>query len=139
MAGLTLDTGALIAADKDDPRLWLYVRIAGSRGVVPTIPAAALAQAWRGPRSARLAQLLAACEVEPLDESLAKKTGLILARSVTTNVVDASVVAGAHLRGDQILTTDPNDLRRLAAGGVDVIDLRLLSQKRPLKRSRRKR
>ncbi len=126
MAGLTLDTGALIAAERNDRAFWAFWKEASERGVVPVVPAAALAQAWRSPRQARLAQVVKACFVEPLEESLAGAAGELLGRAKAYDVVDAAVVAGAAGRGDAVLTSDPRDLRRLAAvaiGTVQVIKL----------------
>jgi predicted nucleic acid-binding protein len=82
---------------------------------VPVIPAAALAQAWRDPRQARLARLVNACSIEPLDEPLAKTAGELCAKAGASDVIDASVVASAARRGDPVLTTDPDDLRHLAS------------------------
>jgi hypothetical protein len=126
VGGLTLDAGALIAAERNDRSFWAFWKEASGRGVVPVIPAPALAQAWRGPRSARVAQVVKACWVEPLDEGLAKAVGELLGRARTSDVVDAAVVAGAAQRGDAVLTSDARDLRRLAAvagGTVEVIKL----------------
>lgn len=139
MAGLTLDAGALIAAERNDRRFWTFWRVAMSRDVVPTVPATALAQVWRGSKSARLAQILAWCEIDALDEPMAKRTGLLLGRSRTVDIVDASVVAGALLRGDYVLTTDPDDLSAFgpARGRPKILDLRELparSSKKPRRR-----
>ena len=125
MAGLTLDAGALIAADRNDRSFWAFWKEASVRGVVPVIPAPALAHAWRTPHQARLAQVVKACWVEPLDETLARSAGELCGRARTSDVVDAAVVAGAAQRGDAVLTSDPRDLRRLAAivGAVEVIKL----------------
>ena len=125
MAGLTLDAGALIAAERNDRAFWAVFKEATLREVVPVIPAPALAQAWRGSRQARLAQVLKACWVEPLDEPLAKQAGELCGRAKTTDVVDAAVVASAARRGDAVATSDPKDLRRLAAivGSVELIKL----------------
>jgi len=126
VAGLTLDTGALIAAERNDREFWAFFKEASEREVVPVIPAPVLAQAWRSPRQARLAQVVKACFVEPLEESLAKTAGELLGRAKVSDVVDAAVVAGAAGRGDVVLTSDPRDLRRLAAvavGTVEVIKL----------------
>ena len=122
---LTLDTGALIAADRNDRSFWAFWKEALVRGVVPVIPAPALVKAWRNPRHARLAQVVKACWVEPLEETLAKSAGELCGRARTSDVVDAAVVAGAARRGDAVLTSDPRDLRRLAAivGAVEVIKL----------------
>src|SRR6185369_6994418 len=108
MAGLTLDAGALLAADRGDRRFWALWKEALRRDVDVTVPAAALAQAWRSGKNARLAMVLAACVVEKLDEPLAKSSGALCARSGTADIVDASVVASAARRGDDVVTTDPD-------------------------------
>ena len=65
MAGLTLDSGALIAHERGDPCAREILRLAFERGHVPTIPAVAVIEAWRGgTRTARLAKLLKVCIVE---------------------------------------------------------------------------
>lgn len=129
MAGLTLDTGALIAADRNDRRFWASWKEAERRDVDVTVPAAVVAQAWRGPRSARMAMLLAACVVESLDRFLAMETGALCGRSATSDVVDASLIVGAGRRSDDVLTSDPEDLTHLAAslpGVGNILDLKRL-------------
>lgn len=84
------------------------------------IPSAALAQAWRSHRQARLAQVVNACVVDPLDERLAKMAGELCGMSNTRDIVDAAVVVSAARRGDAILTSDPRDLRRLASHAPEV-------------------
>ncbi len=123
MAGLTLDTGALIAADRNDREFWAFFKEASEREVVPVIPAPVLAQAWRSSRQARLAQVVNACFVEPLEESLARTAGELLGRAKVSDVVDAAVVASAAGRGDIVLTSDPRDLRRLAAVAVGTVEI----------------
>src|SRR5438874_13794992 len=125
LAGLTLDTGALIAADRNDRSFWSFWAETVARGIVPVIPAGALAQAWRGPRQARLAQVVNACVVDPLDEALAKSAGELCGKAKLADVVDAAVVASAARRGDAILTADPRDLRRLASYTPDVEIIKL--------------
>ena len=50
--------------------------VAYARGLVPTIPAVALAEVWRGDaKDARVARLLKACSIEALDERLARAAG----------------------------------------------------------------
>ena len=53
--------------------------------------------------------------IEALDESGARVVGQLLARSNTTDVVDASVVAGALRRGDAVVTSDQRDIETLAS------------------------
>ena len=113
-AGLTLDAGALIAAEKGERVIWRYFKEAVGRGARVTVPAPALEQAWRG-NSPQVARLLAGCDVEVLDEVRAKRTGELLAKARRSDVVDAMVVLGAVARGDAILTSDPDDIRGLVA------------------------
>lgn len=82
------------------------------RGVTVTVPAAVVAQVWRG-NAVVFARVLLGCEVEDLTEEGAKRVGRLLAASRTTDVVDASVVAGAAARRDAIVTSDRRDIDRL--------------------------
>ncbi len=113
--GVTYDTGALIAADRGERRIWARHRALLIRREVPTVPAPVLAQAWRGtPRQANLARLLAGCDIEALDDTRAKATGAVAARAGTSDIVDATVVEGALRRHDRIISSDPDDLRSIA-------------------------
>lgn len=116
MTGVTYDAGALIGAERDDRVVWLQHRRALERRVRPTVPAAVLAQAWRGGPQPRLSRLLRGCRVEELTEEAARAAGAALARSGTGDVVDAIVVTGAKARHDAVVTSDPDDLKRIATG-----------------------
>ncbi|MBA3604608.1 MAG: twitching motility protein PilT [Actinomycetota bacterium] len=84
--------------------------------VVPVVPAAVVAQAWRGGRrQARLARFLTGCNIDALDEHQARSAGELLARAGTTDVVDACVVEGALRRRDLVVSSDIDDLSQLAA------------------------
>jgi hypothetical protein len=48
VAGLTLDAGALIAYERGQERIRKILAVSYERGFVPTIPAVALAEVWRG-------------------------------------------------------------------------------------------
>ena len=62
---MMLDAGPLILADRLDRCLAPYLGAVGRRSPrLLTVPASALAQAWRGPRDANLARLLAGCAHE---------------------------------------------------------------------------
>ena len=88
-----------------------------------TVPAPVLAEAWRGgPRQASLARLLVMCDVEPMSALQARTVGELAGRSGHPNVVDVTVVEGAHRRGDSVITSDPRDLQRI----VDSIRLKLI-------------
>lgn len=79
------------------------------------MPAPVVAQVWRGGREARMAMMLAGCRIESLDAPLAKQTGMLCGWSGTSDVVDAFVIVCAANRRDDVLTSDPDDLERLAS------------------------
>ena len=115
-AGITLDTGALIAFDRGDKRMIALLDRALAKGLVFRVPSGVVAQAWRNGRvQATLARFLRSDEVEilPLDEHLARSCGELCGATNTSDVIDASVVILAKERQDQIVTSDPTNLRRL--------------------------
>lgn len=115
MPGFTYDTGALIAAERNDRRMWALHRRSLERGMLPTVPAGVLGQSWRGGPQAQLSRLLSGCRVEALDEAKARSAGAACAAAGTSDGVDASVVVGAATRGDLVITSDEGDLERLRA------------------------
>ena len=115
MGGVTYDTGALIAAERDNRRLWLRHARLLAHDTVPTLPAVVVAQAWRGgARQAKLARFIAPCQVEPLTDDLARAAGVIAGRSGHADVVDCAVVEGALRRDDVVVTSDASDRLRVA-------------------------
>jgi len=115
--GVTYDTGALVAAERNDRRMWALHAGLLAEEVVPTVPAGVLAEAWRGgSRQASLARLLAMCEVEPLTDELARRVGVLAGRSGHDDVVDVAVVEGALRRGDAVVTANDEHIRRVADG-----------------------
>jgi predicted nucleic acid-binding protein len=113
--GVTYDAGALIAAERDSESLWILHRELLARDERPTLTTAVLGQVWRGGPQARLSRLLRGCRIEPLTESQARSAGAALAASDSSDLVDAAVVVTALARDDLIVTSDPDDLRRIAA------------------------
>lgn len=123
---ITYDTGALIAAERNDDRIWALHEASLGAGLLPTVPAGVLAQAWRGGPQALLSRVLNGCLIEPLSEARARSAGTLCARAGLSDVIDASVVLGAAIRGDVVVTSDRQDLDTLSeALGVDLpfIDL----------------
>jgi hypothetical protein len=115
-AGVTLDAGALIAVERNDRRVMTLLELVREDEGSIVIPAGVLAQVWRdGRRQARLSRLLGfdEVEIEALDDLRARAAGQLCGVSGTTDIVDASVVVGARLRQHPIMTSDPEDLRRL--------------------------
>ena len=115
MVGVTYDAGALLAAERGSRQMLAQHRRALESGVVPVVPAGALAQAWRGGPQPRLSRLLAGCRVEELDEPRARSAGAALALAKTSDVVDASVAVGAAARGDVVITSDAADIQHIAS------------------------
>jgi hypothetical protein len=114
MAGLTYDTGALIAAERDDHLMWSLHRAALVRGLPPTVPSAVLAEAWRGGPQHRLSHLLKGCRVESFSEEHARAVGALVATSGVTDVVDVAVVEGALRRGDSVVTSNRTHIEQVA-------------------------
>jgi hypothetical protein len=119
---LVLDAGALIAFERADRRTAAIIGDALEVGDEVVVPASALAQAWRGgPRSARLARLMAGIASDSLDEARAKEVGERLGSRARTDVADAHVVCCALDQGAIVLTSDRGDLEALASAGEHLV------------------
>ncbi len=111
--GVTLDAGALIAFERGEPRMRALISEARAAREALGLPAGVLAQVWRdGARQARLAGLIGSrtVEIAVLDEAAARAVGRLCAQAGASDVVDASVVLTARVRGDRVVTGDPEDL-----------------------------
>ena len=116
MTTFVLDTGALIALDRGDRRLWTRLYTTDRVGGVQ-VPAA---QAWRGsPRQAPLARALKLSDEVPLDGQIARKAGALCGQTGSIDVIDASVAmtASQAARHDDVgvVTSDRRDLGPLLA------------------------
>jgi hypothetical protein len=111
---LVLDSGALVALERNDRSMWVRLKAAALEGELPVTHAGVLGQVWRGgSRQARLSQALAGIDVRALDEPLGRAAGRLLAVVGSSDVIDAAVVLLAR-DGDEIVTSDHDDLERLA-------------------------
>lgn len=120
--GVTYDSGALLAAERNDRRMWALHAGFLALGVTPVVPAPVLAQVWRGGgRQANIARVLAMTKVEAMTTDLAKAIGILAGRSGHYDVVDVAVVEGALRRGDSVVTADSEHLRAIA----DAVGVRL--------------
>ena len=116
MNGVTLDAGALIALDRDDRKVLVLLARAKEKGARITVPATALAQAIRRPRTqVRLARVIRqpTTDVRALDAVDATSVGVLLATTRTRDIADAHVVICAKRAAQAIVTSDPGDLLRL--------------------------
>jgi predicted nucleic acid-binding protein len=114
--GVTFDAGGLIALDRADRRVVVLLARARETGAHVTIPATALAQAVRRPdRQVRLARLIRqpTTDVIDLDRVDGTNVGRLLAASRTSDITDAHVVICARRSDQQVVTSDPADLRAL--------------------------
>ncbi|HEX5047527.1 MAG TPA: twitching motility protein PilT [Gammaproteobacteria bacterium] len=113
---LVLDSGALIALEKNDRAMWRRLKAELLAGRVPMSHGGVVGQVWRGggARQALLAMALDGMEVRALGESLGRAAGDLLARAGAADVIDAALVLLAD-DGDDIATSDAHDLEPLAA------------------------
>jgi hypothetical protein len=117
MTGLTLDAGALIAVERGDRSFAALLARTRELGGRITIPASALAQAMRSPvRQVRLVRLCRhqTTDLIPLDGPEATAVGLLLADTHTADIVDAHVVICARRARQVVVTSDHDDIARLA-------------------------
>jgi predicted nucleic acid-binding protein len=114
VSSVIYDAAVLIAAERNDRRVWADHRARLELAMVPLVPATVVAQVSRSARQVQLHRFLRGCDVVPLDEHGAHAAGRLLGATRTVDVVDASVVALAAARGAKILTGDADDLARLA-------------------------
>jgi hypothetical protein len=111
---LVLDAGALVAIERLDRDVVALIKRERRLGRAPVTHGGVVGQVWRGGtgRQANLARLLPGVEVLPLDDTLGRRAGMLLAETRMSDVIDAAVVLLAA-DGDEILTSDTSDLRRL--------------------------
>ncbi len=115
MSEVVYDAAVLIAADRNDRRIWADHRALLEDGMVPMVPATVVAQVSRSTRQVQLRRFLRGCIVVPLDETGAHAAGRLLAASGDSDVVDASLVVVAARHRARILTGDPDDMDSLVA------------------------
>jgi hypothetical protein len=120
MPGVTYDTGALVAAERNDRRMWALHAGFLAEEVVPVVPAPVLAEAWRGgSRQASLSRLLDLCGVEPMSDEQARHVGVLAGKAAHNDIVDVTVVEGAIRRLDAVVTSNEDHIRHIAgAAGV---------------------
>ena len=120
MSALVLDAGALVAVDRDDRAMIARLRVAEKAGLELRSNAMVVAQVWRDRlgRQVNLARLLRAVDVRAVRHEDGRAAGVLLAAAGTADAIDATVVLLAA-PGDRIVTSDPDDLTRLAAAAAN--------------------
>lgn len=121
---LILDAGAFIATERGSRDVAALVKRERLAGRAPMTNGAVVAQIWRGGRGrqAPVARLLAGTKVVPVGDRLGRRAGMLLAATGGSDAVDAAVIALAA-DGDDILASDPDDLRALGEAADVHIDL----------------
>jgi hypothetical protein len=114
-----------LAVERSDRGVIAKIGREVSAGDPPVTHGGVVGQVWRGGRGrqAQVARILRGVEVQPLDEQLGRLAGWLCGRSATVDVIDAALISLA-VDGDEILTSDAGDLRRLAEAAdlhVDII------------------
>jgi hypothetical protein len=133
-AGLTLDSGALIALEDCSSRIGAIIEATRLARRQVTVPIAAMAEWWRDTPAQRYVRTLFTVEAMN-DERLAKRAGVALGRlrkpgeersnKRRVSAVDAIVMASAATRGDIVYTSDREHLGRLIASfdNVEVLSV----------------
>jgi predicted nucleic acid-binding protein len=112
---IVYDIGVLIAADRNDRQIWAEHRARLEAGVVPVTTAPVVAQASRTPKQVQLRRFLRGCDIVGFEADQSHAVGALLAKSATSDIVDAHVAVTAALTSAVVITSDPDDLRTLAA------------------------
>lgn len=120
-----LDAGAFIAVERRDRRIGAMLRVLHERRIPLRTSAAVVAQVWRdGRKQALLAKVLEGVAVVGLSPGDDRRTGELLGLARRHDVIDAHLALCVG-PGDDVLTSDVDDLRRLlAARGVDAVLVR---------------
>ncbi len=126
MSNFVYDAAVLVAADRNERRTWAEHKARLEFGALPLIPAPVLAQVSRSPQQFQLHRFMAGCTVVPLVQHDAHAAGRLLAKTRTSDVVDAAVVVTALCKKAVILTGDPADIERLVrASGQEAVVVRV--------------
>jgi predicted nucleic acid-binding protein len=109
------DAAVLIAADRNDRRVWADHRARLELGVPPETTAPVVAQVSRSERQVQLRRFLRGCETRPFAREDAHTVGALLASAETNDVVDGHVAVVAETSASTIVTDDVADLRLLSS------------------------
>ncbi len=121
---LVLDSGALLALERNDRAMWLRFKAAALAEQIPLMHGGVVGQVWRGrgPRQTVLARALEGVEVRGLNDELGRAAGALLGKARKADVIDAALVLLAE-DGDHVITSDLDDLRTLAVAAGRHVEL----------------
>lgn len=89
MNSIVLDSGALIALERNDRALWSVLKLAALTSSEIVVPSTVLAQVWRdSPSQALLSRALNLCEIAPFD-NLARDVGQLCGKTDSADICDA--------------------------------------------------
>ena len=116
--GLVLDAGAFIAAERRDERMVALVAELHKARIPLVTSAGVVGQVFRGGtgRQVPVSFLLRQTTVVDLTYAMARVLGRMLGSTKTSDVIDAHVVLLARERDWIVITSDPDDLRRIDSG-----------------------
>lgn len=117
-AGVVLDAGAFIAAERGDRTMVALIRLFTQTKTPLVTSAGVVAQVWRGGsgRQVPVAYLLKHVVVVDLTRVVARTLGRILGATGTHDAIDAHVAFLARERNWPVITSDPEDLRAIDPG-----------------------
>jgi len=121
---IVLDAGALVAIERGDRDIVALIKRERQAQRAPLTHGGVVGQVWRGGhgRQTNLARLLPGVEVSSIDDELGRRAGVLLGLAGRSDVVDAAVVLLSS-DGDEILTSDVEDLRDLAQAAGRHVEL----------------
>jgi predicted nucleic acid-binding protein len=114
MPAIVYDTDALLAAEGANPDFLALHDELTVNWIRPLVPVVVLAQAWRGGPRPACPACSKACDIVPDDESIGRAADTACAASRTSGVVDAIVIAVAARHRSPVVTSDSDDLTRIA-------------------------
>lgn len=115
------DAGVLVAAERSDRRVWADHHARLRRGLVPVTTAPVVAQVSRSPRQVQLRRFLQGCSLLPFAAGEAFEVGELAGSSGVPDVVDVHLVVIARRAGVAVLTSDVDDLGRVASASAPAV------------------
>jgi hypothetical protein len=128
--GITFDTGALMALERNRLRIAKIYRAAREQRRVITVPTVVVAEWVREGAGARVrALLLRSMVVQELTQDLAERAGRVIGQvrgiQPDKGTIDAIVMTSAWLRGDTVFTSDMPDMNRIKQGFAPFANLQI--------------